>query len=35
MESRDVQRLREDIELGVRLAGSLGIDVGDISLPIG
>src|SRR5881398_2612132 len=35
MEARDVQRLREDIELGVRLAGSLGIDVGEISLPIG
>src|SRR5918911_760313 len=35
MEARDVQRLREDIELGVRLAGSLGVDVGEISLPIG
>jgi len=35
MESRDVQRLREDIELGVRLAGSLGIEVGEIELPIG
>src|SRR5436305_3117663 len=35
MEARDVQRLREDIELGVRLAGSLGVDVGDIELPVG
>jgi hypothetical protein len=35
MEARDVQRLREDIELGVRLAGSLGIDVGEIELPVG
>ena len=35
MEARDVQRLREDIELGVRLAGSLGVDVGEIELPVG
>src|SRR5437763_12711754 len=35
MEARDMERLREDIELGVRLAGSLGIDVGDIELPVG
>src|SRR2546422_3333557 len=35
MESRDMERLREDIELGVRLAGSLGIEVGEIELPIG
>src|SRR5437763_16885285 len=34
-EARDMERLREDIELGVRLAGSLGIDVGDIELPVG
>ena len=33
MESRDVQRLREDLELGVRLAGSLGLDVSDVELP--
>ena len=33
MESRDVQRLREDLELGVRLAGSLGLDVSDVQLP--
>ena len=35
MEARDMERLREDIELGVRLAGSLGIDVGEIELPVG
>ncbi|TMK95178.1 MAG: ferritin-like domain-containing protein [Actinobacteria bacterium] len=34
MESRDVQRLRDDVELGVRLAESLGLDVGDINLAI-
>ena len=33
MESRDVQRLREDLEQGVRLAESLGLDVGDVELP--
>src|SRR5438045_3742455 len=33
MESRDAQRLREDLELGVRLAGSLGLDVSDVQLP--
>jgi hypothetical protein len=33
MESRDVQRLREDLEQGVRLAESLGLDVGDVQLP--
>jgi hypothetical protein len=35
MESRDVQRLRADVELGVRLAGSLGLDVAGIELPAG
>ena len=35
MEARDMERLREDIELGVRLAGSLGVDVGQIELPVG
>src|SRR5436305_11110490 len=35
MEARDLERLREDIDLGVRLAGSLGVDVGDIELPVG
>ncbi|HYZ76823.1 MAG TPA: ferritin-like domain-containing protein [Gaiellaceae bacterium] len=35
MEARDMERLREDIDLGVRLAGSLGVDVGHIQLPVG
>jgi hypothetical protein len=34
MHTRDVQRLREDLELGVRLAESLGIDVSDVELPL-
>src|SRR5881398_207135 len=34
MRSRDVQRLREDLEQGVRLAESLGLDVSDVELPI-
>ena len=34
MEARDVQRLREDLEQGVRLAESLGLDVSDIELPV-
>ena len=34
MESRDVQRLREDLEQGVRLAQSLGLDVSDVQLPL-
>src|SRR5213596_3196626 len=29
MESRDVERLKEDLEIGVRLAQSLGLDVSD------
>jgi 1,2-phenylacetyl-CoA epoxidase catalytic subunit len=33
MRSRDVQRLREDLEQGVRLAESLGLDVSDVQLP--
>jgi hypothetical protein len=33
MESRDVQRLKEDLEQGVRLAESLGLDVGEVQLP--
>jgi 1,2-phenylacetyl-CoA epoxidase catalytic subunit len=33
MESRDVQRLREDLEQGVRLAESLGLDVSGVELP--
>jgi 1,2-phenylacetyl-CoA epoxidase catalytic subunit len=34
MRSRDIARLREDIELGVKLAESLGLDVSDVQLPI-
>jgi 1,2-phenylacetyl-CoA epoxidase catalytic subunit len=34
MRDRDVQRLREDLEIGVRLAESLGLDVGDVELPV-
>jgi hypothetical protein len=33
MRSRDLQRLREDLEDGVRLAESLGLDVRDVELP--
>jgi hypothetical protein len=33
MRSVDVQRLREDLEIGIRLAQSLGLDVGDVRLP--
>jgi hypothetical protein len=33
MEGRDVQRLREDLEIGVRLAESLGLDVSGVELP--
>jgi hypothetical protein len=34
MRSRDLDRLREDLEIGVRLAESLGLDVGDVELPL-
>jgi len=34
MRSLDMQRLHEDIEEGVRLAQSLGLDVGEIQLPV-
>jgi hypothetical protein len=34
MRSRDVERLREDLELGVRLAESLGLDVSGVELPL-
>src|SRR6266704_1448090 len=34
METRDVERLREDLELGVRLAESLGLDVSGVELTI-
>ena len=33
MESRDADRLKEDLELGVRLAESLGLDVTGVELP--
>jgi hypothetical protein len=33
MESRDLQNLREDLELGVKLAGTLGLDVSGVELP--
>jgi len=33
MRSLDAQRLREDLEVGVRLAQSLGLDVSDVQLP--
>jgi 1,2-phenylacetyl-CoA epoxidase catalytic subunit len=33
MRSRDLERLREDLEQGVRLAQSLGLDVSDVELP--
>jgi hypothetical protein len=34
MHTRDVERLREDLQIGVRLAQSLGLDVSDVELPI-
>ena len=34
MHARDVQRLREDVEQGVRLASSLGLDVSGVELPV-
>jgi hypothetical protein len=34
MRSRDIERLHEDIEIGVRLAESLGLDVSDVELPV-
>jgi hypothetical protein len=33
MRSRDIEMLQEDLEEGVRLAESLGIDVSDVELP--
>src|SRR5213595_1559767 len=33
MASRDAQRLKEDLEIGVRLAESLGLDVSDVEMP--
>ena len=34
MRSRDVENLQKDLEIGVRLAESLGLDVSDVELPI-
>src|ERR687883_1764550 len=34
MRSRDLERLHEDLEIGVRLAQSLGLDVSGIELPL-
>ncbi len=34
MRARDVERLREDLENGVRLAASLGLDVSEVQLPL-
>jgi 1,2-phenylacetyl-CoA epoxidase catalytic subunit len=33
MRQRDIQMLQDDLEQGIRLAGSLGIDVSDLELP--
>jgi hypothetical protein len=33
MEARDAERLKEDLEIGVRLAESLGLDVSDVEMP--
>jgi hypothetical protein len=34
MRSRDIARLKEDLETGVKLAESLGLDVSGVDLPI-
>jgi hypothetical protein len=34
MHARDVQRLREDLDEGIKLASSLGLDVRELSLPV-
>jgi hypothetical protein len=34
MHERDLERLKEDVEIGVRLAQSLGLDVSDVQLPV-
>jgi hypothetical protein len=34
MQSRDIERLKEDLEIGVRLARSLGLDVSEVQLPV-
>ena len=33
MRDRDIQMLRDDLEQGVRMAASLGIDVSDVEMP--
>jgi 1,2-phenylacetyl-CoA epoxidase catalytic subunit len=33
MRERDIQMLQDDLEQGIRLAGSLGIDVSDLDMP--
>jgi hypothetical protein len=34
MLTRDTERLKEDLEIGVRLAQSLGLDVSEVELPV-
>jgi hypothetical protein len=34
MRSRDIENLKKDIEIGVRLAESLGLEVGEVELPV-
>ena len=34
MHARDIERLKEDLEIGVRLAQSLGLDVSEVQLPV-
>src|SRR5919201_1625218 len=34
MRSRDLEKLKEDIDIGVRLAQSLGLEVSDVQIPI-
>jgi 1,2-phenylacetyl-CoA epoxidase catalytic subunit len=34
MQARDAERLKEDLEIGVRLAQSLGLDVSEVELPV-
>ena len=33
MRARDLENLREDLDQGVRLANSLGLDVSDVQMP--
>jgi hypothetical protein len=33
MRTADIARLRSEVDHGVRLARSLGVDVGDVQLP--